>query len=174
MMEGGDTVPVEQVYHREKHREKKSMDSKQSGAKFSSNILSRVFDEGHSVGSTKSGKPLRTQLLFQNAAAKVVDPIGEASLSNNYPLTDKSWSFVSHHRMPTSICCPNMRKVTSNPSTRSSSTKMLSIRSLNRYSRDTKVVMKMRPLNRSWQPFSTFCSASIQVYARQLWPEMEA
>ena len=69
------------------------MDSKQSGAKFSSNILSRVFDEGHSVGSTKSGKPLRTQLLFQNAAAKVVDPIGEVSLSNNYPLTDKSWSF---------------------------------------------------------------------------------
>ena len=99
MMEGGDTVPVEQVYHREKHREKKSMDSKKSGAKFSSNILSRVFDEGHSVGSTKSGKPLRTQLLFQNAVVKVVDPIGEASLSGEYPLCDLSWSFwlESHH-----------------------------------------------------------------------------
>ncbi len=35
----GYVGPVEQEYLREEHREQKVMDSKQSGAKFSSNIL---------------------------------------------------------------------------------------------------------------------------------------
>ena len=69
------------------------MDSKQSGAKFSSNILSRVFDDDRSVGSDKSGKPLLAQLFFQNASAKVAAPIGEASLVGNYPFCDKVWTF---------------------------------------------------------------------------------
>ena len=69
------------------------MDSKQSGAKFSSNILSRTFDDDLSVGSGKSGNPLLAQLFFQNVATRVAAPIGEASLSGNYPLTDKVWNF---------------------------------------------------------------------------------
>jgi hypothetical protein len=77
---GGDEVPV--ALH-----EQKAMDSKQSGAKFSSNILSRVFDDDRSVGSAKSGKPLLAQLFFQNATVKVAAPIGESSVSGDYPLT---------------------------------------------------------------------------------------
>ena len=69
------------------------MDSEKPGAKFSSNILSRVFDDDHSVGSGKSDKSLLAQLFFENAVAKVAAPIGEVSLSGNYPLCDKSWSF---------------------------------------------------------------------------------
>ena len=69
------------------------MDSKQTGAKLSSNILSRVFDNDRSVGSAKSGKPLLAQLFFQNAAAKVAAPIGEASGSGDYPLCDAPWTF---------------------------------------------------------------------------------
>ena len=80
--------PVEQEYHREERREQKAMDSKQTGAKFRSNILSRVFDDDLSVGSAKSGKPLVAQLFFQNTAVKVAVPIGEASLSGDYPLSD--------------------------------------------------------------------------------------
>ena len=82
--------PVEQEYHHEERREQKAMDSKQTGAKFSSNILSRVFDDDRSVGSAKSGKPLLAQLFFQNAAAKVAAPIGEDSGSGDYPLVDLS------------------------------------------------------------------------------------
>ena len=95
----GDEAPVEQEYRREEHREKEGMDSKQSGAKFSSNILSRAFDDDRSVGSAKSGKPLLAQLFFQNAAAKVAAPIGEASLAGNYPFCDKAWTFwlAEHH-----------------------------------------------------------------------------
>ena len=88
MSEGGDVTPVEQEYHREEHREQKAMDSKQTGAKFSSNIVSRVFDDDRSVGSVKSGKTLLVQLFFQNTAVKVAVPIGEASLSGDYPLSD--------------------------------------------------------------------------------------
>ena len=75
------------------------MDSKQTGAKLSSNILSRVFDNDRSVGSAKSGKPLLAQLFFQNAAAKVAAPIGEASRYSDYPLADDSWSYwlAAHH-----------------------------------------------------------------------------
>ncbi len=68
MTGGGDVSPVEQEYHREEHREQKTMDSKYPGTKFSSNILNMVFDDDHSVGSAKSGKPLLTQLSFQNKA----------------------------------------------------------------------------------------------------------
>ena len=86
-MSGGvDEVPVER-------RDPKTMDSKKPGAKFNSNILSRVFDDDRSVGSVKSGKPLLAQLFFQNAAAKVAAPIGEASLAGNYPFCDKAWTF---------------------------------------------------------------------------------
>ena len=85
--------PVEQEYHHEEHHEQKAMDSKQTGAKFSSNILNRVFDDDHSVGSSKSGKPLLAQLFFQNAAVKVENPIGEASGSGDYPLLDAVWAF---------------------------------------------------------------------------------
>ncbi len=79
----GDVAPVEQEYRREEHHEQKAMDSKQPCAKFRSNILSRAFDDDRSVGSAKSGKPLLAQLFFQNAAAKVAAPIGEASLAGN-------------------------------------------------------------------------------------------
>ncbi len=68
------------------------MDSKQTGAKLRSNILSRSFDDDRSVGSAKSGKPLLAQLFFQNATVKVADPIGEDSLPGNYPFCDKSWT----------------------------------------------------------------------------------
>ena len=75
------------------------MDSKQTGAKLSSNILSRVFDNDRSVGSAKSGKPLLAQLFFQNAAAKVATVSGESSCSGDFPLTDVSWSYwlVTQH-----------------------------------------------------------------------------
>ncbi len=90
----GDVAPVEQEYHPEDRREQKAIDSKQSGAKFSSNILSRrAFDDDRSVGSAKSSKPLLAQLFFQNTAAKVAAPIGEASLVGNYPFCDKVWTF---------------------------------------------------------------------------------
>ena len=89
----GDVSPVEQEYHREERHEKTAMDSKQTGAKFSSNILSRVFDDDRSVGSAKSGKPLLAQLFFQNVTAKVAAPTGESSRYGDYPLTDDSWSF---------------------------------------------------------------------------------
>ena len=89
----GDVSPVEQEHHREEHREQKAMDSKQPGAKFSTNTLSRVFDDDLSVGSVKSGKPLTAQLFFQNAATKVAAPIGEASRYCDYPLSDDSWSY---------------------------------------------------------------------------------
>jgi hypothetical protein len=92
----GDVAPVEKEYHREEHREQKVMDSKQTGAKFISNILSRDFDDDRSVGSAKSVKPLLAQLFFQNVTVKVADsikPIGEASLTGNYPFCNKTWTF---------------------------------------------------------------------------------
>ncbi len=89
----GDVSPVEQEYHREERREQKAMDSKKTGAKFSSNILSRAFDDDRSVGSAKSGKPLLAQLFFQNAAAKVAAPIGQASGSGDFPLFDGPWTY---------------------------------------------------------------------------------
>ena len=60
---GGDEDPVEEDYHREEHREQRGMDYKQTDPKFSSNILSRVFHDNHSVGSGKSGKSTRSTLL---------------------------------------------------------------------------------------------------------------
>ena len=95
----GDVAPVEQEYRREEHHEQKAMDSKQPCAKFSSNILSRAFDDDRSVGSGKSGKPLLSQLFFQNAVAKVAAPIREASLAGNYAFCDKAWTFwlAEHH-----------------------------------------------------------------------------
>ena len=83
MSGGGDEAPVEG----------KTKDSKQSGAKLNSNILSRVFDNDRSLGSAKSDKPLLAQLFFQNAAANVAAPIGEVSGSDDYPLLDGSWTF---------------------------------------------------------------------------------
>jgi hypothetical protein len=70
----------------------KAMDSKQTGAKLSSNILSRSFDDDRSVGSAKSGKPLLAQLFFQNATTKVAAPIGEASGSGDFPLLVGPWT----------------------------------------------------------------------------------
>jgi hypothetical protein len=93
MSSEGDVEPVEQEYRREERREQKAMDSKQPGAKFSSNILSRTFDDDRSVGSAKSGKPLLAQLFFQNVTVKVAAPIGEDSLAGNYPFCDKAWTF---------------------------------------------------------------------------------
>jgi hypothetical protein len=93
MSGGGDVAPVEQEYHREERHEQKTMNSKQSGPKFRSNILSRVFDDDRSVGSAKSVKPLLAQLFFQNAVVKVVTLIGEASGSGDYPLLDTVWAF---------------------------------------------------------------------------------
>ena len=86
MSGGDDEVPVER-------RDQKTMDSKKPGSKFNSNILSRVFHDDLSVGSVKSVRPLLAQLFFQNAAAKVMSPIGEASVSDDYPLTDLVWTF---------------------------------------------------------------------------------
>ncbi len=83
MSGGGDEAPVE----------RKSMDSKQPVAKFSSNILNRAFDDDRSVGSVKSGKSLLAQLFFQNDAVKVAAPIGEDSLAGNFPFCDKTWTF---------------------------------------------------------------------------------
>ena len=138
MRGGGDEAPVE----------RKAMDSKQPGAKFSSNVLSRAFDDDRSVGSAKSGKPLLAQLFFQNATVKVAVPIGEASLSGNYPLCDTNPGVSgSQNNIPTPTSCQNMRNVTSNPSTRPSTTNMLSLRLLNISSSSSKVVMQTRPLN---------------------------
>ena len=125
MSGGGDTSPVEEEFHREEHRDQKTTDSKQPGAKFRSNILIRTFDDNRSVGSGKSGKPLLATLSFQNTTTKVVDPIGEVSLSDDYPLTDKAWSFWITEQLVKTTSCRNMRNVTSNVSTRVSVTKML-------------------------------------------------
>ena len=95
----GDSTPIEQEYYREERREHKAMDSKQPGAKFNSNILSRAFDDNRSAGSGKSRQALPAALFFQNVATKVAAPIGEASLSGSFPLCDKPWSFwlAEHH-----------------------------------------------------------------------------
>ncbi len=54
----------------------------------------RAFEDDRSVGSAKSNKPvLAQQLFFQNAAGKVVVPIGESSVSGDYPLCDPAWTF---------------------------------------------------------------------------------
>ena len=45
------------------------------------------------MGSGKSRHPLLARLFFQNATTKVTSPIGETTLSGNYPLCDKSWGF---------------------------------------------------------------------------------
>ena len=58
--------------------------------------LTRTFDDDRSVGSTKSRQSLLAQLFFQNDTSKVAAPnapIGEVSLSGNYPFCDKDWSF---------------------------------------------------------------------------------
>ena len=82
-MSGGvDEAPVE----------RKAMDSKQTGAKFSFNILSRAFDNDHSVGSAKSGKPLLAQLFCQNATDKVAASIGESSDTGDFPLFVGPWT----------------------------------------------------------------------------------
>ena len=94
MSGGGDVSPVEEDYHREEHRDQRAMDSKHPTAKFSSNILTGVFDDNRSVGSNKSRQPLLARLFFfGNATAKVAAPIGEPTLSGNYPLCDKNWGF---------------------------------------------------------------------------------
>ena len=95
MSGGDDESPVEQEYHREEHHEQKEMDSKQTGAKLRSNILTRSFDDDRSVGSakSKSGKPLLAQLFFQNATVKVAAPIGEDSDSDDFPLLDGPWTY---------------------------------------------------------------------------------
>ena len=100
MSEGG-SAPVEQEYHREEHRDQKTMDSKQSGTKFSSNILRRAFDDDRLVGSAKSDKVLLSQLrvFFQNAVVKVAAPIGEVSGSGDYPLCDRPRLSVSERSM---------------------------------------------------------------------------
>ena len=82
MSSGVDEAPVE----------RKAMDSKQTGAKFISNILSRVFDNDRSVGSAKSGTPLLAQLFFQNATVKVAVPIGEVSDTGDFPLLVGPWT----------------------------------------------------------------------------------
>ena len=149
MSGGGNTTPVEEEYRREEHREKKSMDSKQPGAKFSSNILSRTFDDDHSVGSGMSGNPLLAQLFFQNVATRVTAPIGEASLSGNYPLTDKVWNFCLADQYSNSHKLSEHEKCNIESLNHGIRHQMLSLRSLNNYSNFNKVVIQMRPLKRS-------------------------
>ena len=45
------------------------------------------------MGSGKSDRPLLAQLFFENATVKVVVPIGDSTISGDYPLCDKYWDF---------------------------------------------------------------------------------
>jgi hypothetical protein len=65
----GETVPVDEEYHREKKREQKAMDSL-TAPKFSAEHLSKVFDDNRSVGSTKSAQPLLARIFFENATTR--------------------------------------------------------------------------------------------------------
>ena len=173
----GDATPVEQEYHREERYEHKTMDSKQPGAKFSSNILRRALDDNRSAGSGKSRQALPADLFFQNAAAKVAAPIGEASLSGRFPLCDKPWSFwlAGHH--------PNDSKL--------SEYEKCNIEGLNQTIRYQNVAIDKLELHQGQDADETIQVALvtvlgalqciyiadvilIQVYARRLWPEMEA
>ena len=148
MSGGDDESPVEQEYHREEHHEQKAMDSKQTGAKLRSNILTRSFDDDRSVGSAKSGNPLLAQLFFQNATVKVADPIGEDSLPATIHSVTSPGLSGDQNSMPTTTSCRTMRNTTSNVLTRSFTTKMLPSTSLDIYSSSTKVPMQMTTFNR--------------------------
>ncbi len=72
------------------------MDSKQSTLKINSHHLVKVFDDNLSTGSLKSGvadRPLQPRFFFENATAQFPVPIDEPTLSGEYPLCDKNWSF---------------------------------------------------------------------------------
>jgi hypothetical protein len=151
-MSGEDDVsPVEQEYRREACREQKAMDSNQPGAKFSSNILSRVFDDDRSVGSAKSGKPLLAQLFFQNVAAKVAAPIGQASGSGDFPLLDGPWTYWLATQHPNTHKLSDHEKCNVeclNLVIRPFATKMPSSTSLDICSSSIKVPMQRTPRNR--------------------------
>jgi len=65
------------------------MDAKHPATKISTNLLSMVFGDNHSVGSAKSSRPLLVSLFIENAASKVAASIGETKLSGEFPLCDK-------------------------------------------------------------------------------------
>jgi hypothetical protein len=59
--------------------------------------LAKAYGDNLSTGSFKSGggdSPLPAALFFQHASARVAVPIGEPTLSDEYPYMDKNWSFL--------------------------------------------------------------------------------
>jgi hypothetical protein len=72
------------------------MDAKLTAPKFNANLLAKAYGDNLSTGSSKSGggdSPLPAALFFQHASARVAVPIGEPTLSDEYPYMDKNWSF---------------------------------------------------------------------------------
>ena len=136
------------------------MDSKYPGAKFSSNILSRIFDDNRSVGSGKSRHPLLVRLSSRMPQPRSRHPSEKPHSPATIHCVTNPGVSGSQIRIPTPTSCRNMRSVTSKPSTRPSVTKMLKLRNLNNCSNFTKVSTQMSPLKRSCQPFSELCSAS--------------
>jgi hypothetical protein len=87
---------VELEYRREGKRENKAMDSKLVAPKFKPNLITRVYDDNLSTGSTKSGgddHKLQDTLFFAHASDRVAAPIGEPILSGEYPQMDNNWDF---------------------------------------------------------------------------------
>jgi hypothetical protein len=87
---------VELEFHHEEKHENKAMDVKLVAPKFNPNLITRVYDDNLSNGSTKSGAgnhQLPSDLFFAHASARVEAPIGEPILSGEYPQMDKNWGF---------------------------------------------------------------------------------
>jgi hypothetical protein len=89
---------ADQVEGREEIHESKAMDSEPFAPKFNANLIAKAYGDNLSTGSVKSGGGDRQQqlpvaLFFAHSAARVAAPIGEPTLSGDYPHMDKNWAF---------------------------------------------------------------------------------
>jgi hypothetical protein len=92
-----------------KKRDHKEMDAKLTASQFNVNLLVKVYGDNLSTGSVKSGGDdhhLPAALFFQHASVRVAVPIGEPTLSDEYPYMDKNWSFWM------SVSNPNSNRLT--------------------------------------------------------------
>ncbi len=88
-------------------RESKAMDSKLFAPKFNANLIAKAYGDNLSTGSVKSGGGDRQQqlpaaLFFAHSATRVAAPIGEPTLSGDYPHMDKNWAFWMSSTNPNS------------------------------------------------------------------------
>ena len=95
--------------------------------KINSQDLTKAFGDNLSTGSVKSSggdRPVLARLFFENVTAKVPAPIGDPTLSGEYPLCDKNlcfWLSPSNHNSHNLL---SMKNATSKGSIRSSVTRI--------------------------------------------------